>query len=98
MNTRAKGNLLEYETQKFMKKRLVNFRRVGMSGQLEGMKGDFEWVEGGRKFRGESKCGKQVPGWLYKTLEKDKSSFLVVRKDRKERLWVLTDALLEELL
>lgn len=81
-----------------MKEKLVNFRRVGMSGQLEGLKGDFIWVEDGKEFRGESKCGGQVPVWLYKTLEKDNSQFLVVRRDRKPTLWILTQELLEELI
>lgn len=97
-NTRAKGNSLEYETQRFMKDRLVNFTRVGMSGQLKGLKGDFEWTENGKIYRGEAKSGSQVPAWLYKTLLKDDCDFLVVKRDRQKILFVITEKLLEELL
>jgi|WetSurSiteA1Bulk_404760.scaffolds.fasta_scaffold24920_3 hypothetical protein len=95
MNNRRKGYSLENLTVNFMKGLCCNFKRVGMSGQLEGMKGDFTWVENGKTFRGESKSGGQVPVWLYKTLEKDKSDFLVVKRDRKEKLWVLTDEIMK---
>ena len=98
MNTRRKGNRLEFDTQKWMRERLANFKRIGMSGQLEGLKGDFQWVEGGEEFRGEAKSGKQVPKKIYDWLEKDDSQFLVVKRDRKRRLWILTDELLEKLL
>ena len=97
-NTRQKGNRLEFDTVNFMKALNVNFFRVGMSGQLEGMKGDFKWIESGVELQGEAKSGKQAPLWLYKTLEKDKSDFLVVKRDRKERLWVLKDSVLQQIL
>lgn len=80
-----------------MRLRNVNFRRCYMSGQLAGKKGDFEWIEAGITFRGEAKCGKQIPDTLYHWLEKDKNDFLIVKKDRKVRLWILTDKLMKEL-
>ena len=98
MNTRKKGNRLEFETQRWMGDRQVNFRRRGMSGQLRGLKGDFEWIENGRRFIGEAKSGNQVPKTLYEWLGKDKSDFLVIRRDRKERLWIINDSLLKVLL
>jgi hypothetical protein len=98
INTRDKGSKFEFEIQRWMKDRLINFRRITLSGQLYGEKGDCIWIENGKQFRGECKCGQQVPEWIYKTLEKDNNDFLVVRKDRKQRLWVLPDRLLELLL
>ena len=96
-NARKKGYILENETVRFMKSLWCNFRRVGMSGQLEGLKGDFVWTENGKTYRGESKSGCNVPVWLYKTLEKDQNDFLVIKRDRKERLWVFTDKLVKDL-
>ena len=98
MNTRKKGYRLENEAVKFMQSLQCNFARIGMSGQLEGWKGDFHWIENDEHFRGEAKSGSQVPSSLYRWLEKDKSDFLVVKRDRKERLWVLRDKILEKLL
>jgi len=69
-----------------------------MSGQLKGIRGDFVWIENGKEFKGEAKSGKQVPKWLYKILEKDECEFLVVKRDRKKRLWIISDELLKELI
>jgi len=98
MNNRRKGSTFEFSIQNWMKAHKVNFFRIALSGQLAGLKGDFRWTESGKEFKGEAKCGKQIPSWLYKTLGTDECDFLVVKRDRKQRLWILTDALLEELL
>jgi len=98
MNNRRKGSTFEFSIQNWMKAHAVNFFRIALSGQLAGLKGDFRWTESGEEFKGEAKCGKQVPSWLYKILKEDGCDFLVVKRDRKERLWILTDTLLEKLL
>jgi len=98
MNNRAKGSNFEFDIQHWMKSRLVNFFRIALSGQLAGLKGDFRWTEGGTEFKGEAKCGKQVPSWMYTVLENDDCDFLIVKRDRKQRLWIITDKLLEKLL
>ena len=103
-NTRQKGNKLEFDTQRWMKERGEWFYRVGMSGQLEGMKGDFGWYKGEDEDGewgfsiGEAKAGNQVPKKLYDWLEKDDMDFLVVKRDRKKRLWIFDDETLEKLL
>ena len=97
MNTRAKAFKLENETAKFAREIGLNMKRTGMSGQLEGVKWDLQWTEEGKTYLGEAKSGKQVPQTLYNWLEKDNMSFLVLRRDRKERLWVLTDKLMSVL-
>lgn len=85
MNTRKKGYQMVNETINFMKK--VWWRgkveHIGMSGQLEGKKGDLYLY--GREnynrgfFRGEGKKGRQVNiTKLIKWLEKDASHFLVL--------------------
>ena len=94
---RAKGWRLEHSTEQFMKSHNANFKRVDMSGQLQ-VKADMLWIEGGKTFKGEAKNGNHVPAWLWKTLEKDDCDFLVVKRNHKPRLFVLTDKLLEKLL
>ena len=114
INKRAKGNRLEFDTQQFFRNAVFNnhkfsLQRVGMSGQLQGLKGDFRlhqleydhhteiWLVA-ESFLGEAKSGQAVPQKLYKWLEKDEMDFLVIRRDRKPRLWVLTDKVLKTLL
>lgn len=94
INRRRKGTDFEYDTQKWMRDRGVLFRRVGMSGGLKGIAGDFIWED----HLGEAKCGSQVPKKIYDWLKKDNAEFLAVRRDREQRLWVITDDLMEELL
>jgi len=115
-NTRAKGNRLEFQVQSWFKKKAKKyyspmfFKRVGMSGQLEGKKGDFEWEVGWfdcehegaieiiETFRGEAKSGQMVSKKLWDWLKKDKSDFLIVKRDREPWLIVMTQKLLEALL
>ena len=109
INARGKGDRLEYAAVNWMNEKAPNsaFKRVGMSGQLGGLKGDFRWLiltdNGplspiGKEFTGEAKSGSEVPKKLYKWLEKDGAKFLVLKRDGKPRLWVLTEEILERLL
>lgn len=94
MKTRKKGDNFEFHIQKEISELIADlglrcrFRRVGMSGSLEGKKGDFEWSFHFRKLQGEAKKGKQVPLTLYNWLEKDDSDFLIIASDRKPTLFV----------
>lgn len=108
-NRRAKGDALEYETQAWMKKRLEGwpmvFKRVGMSGQLKGEKADFIWkfdpknaLVMGKEFKGEAKSGSSVPSKIYSWLKKDDCQFLVVKRDREKKLFILTEEIMEWLL
>ena len=94
---RAKGRRLENEAITFAKSIKLNIKRTGMSGQLQGIKGDMQWIEEGKTYLGECKSGQQVPQTLYNWLEKDNMSFLVIKRDRKKRLWVLDEELLKVL-
>ena len=104
MKTRIKGDNFEFNIQKQMKEMIddlgleCHFSRNGMSGQLEGKKGDFTWKLPFKKLQGEAKKGKQVPLTLYNWLEKDGSDFLIIARDHKPTLVVLPLENIEHLL
>ena len=101
---RIKGDGFEFKIQKQMHEMIEDlgltcrFSRNGMSGQLEGKKGDFTWKLHFKKLQGEAKKGKSVPKTLYKWLEKDNSDFLVVARDHKPTLFVIPMEHIEHLL
>lgn len=105
VKAKKKGDSFEYLIQKQIRELIEDlglrckFDRVGMSGQLDGKKGDFEWrFRFGRKLRGEAKKGKRVPVTLYNWLEKDSSDFLIISRDYKPTLLVTPLDNLETLL
>lgn len=101
---RIKGDGFEYKVQKQMHEMIddlglrCKFFRNGMSGQLEGKKGDFTWQLHFKKLQGEAKKGAKVPKTLYKWLEKDNSDFLVIARDHKPTLFVIPAEHIEHLL
>ena len=102
--TRKKGDNFEFKIQKEINEMIADlglncrFSRNGMSGMLEGLKGDFTWKLHFKKLRGEAKKGKKVPVTLYNWLEKDKSDFLIVARDHKPTLFITPIGNLEHLL
>ena len=104
VGTRKKGDSFEFKIQRQMKEMIedlgldCSFRRVGMSGMLRDLKGDFRWKLPFKTLQGEAKKGKQVPLTLYNWLEKDKSDFLIVARDHKPTLVVLPLEKIETLL
>lgn len=95
MSAVSKGKGFEFKIQKQIKELIedlglnCDFHRIGMSGMLRELKGDFRWRFKFRNFKGEAKKGKQVPLTLYNWLEKDEMDFLIVARDRKPTLVVL---------
>lgn len=98
-NTRAKGNRIEREIVKELNSAGIGARRVGMSGQLSGQKGDVLAIIPAAKekyfddyfFQLEVKAKNKLPKWMVETLDKDKNDAVIYREDKTKRTLVVLD-------
>lgn len=93
---KRRGYVLEHEVEQYWRNLGAECKRVFASGAYKRLGEDFE---GDVQLEGHKiECKRRKDGFreLYKWLDQDDADLLVVRADRKKRLYILTEDLITE--